>query len=418
MTGTGLCRQIWLKCVAVCTVALVLRHALVVFAASPLELQDTSVSSSQGWSIDTSGDLAIVGAPYDSGGYALVYNIKTGEQLYKLRGNDTVLNDHFGYSVAIDGNRAIVGARGDDSARGSAYVFDLSTGQQIRKLTSPNRISNTQFGLSVDISGDLAVVSTPFNRSTESHVGSQFGSLFTYNIQTGETLYQLDGEVGDDFYGMSVALEGDTLVRGEPASFGQSRIHVFDAFTGQMRWSYGYPEGGARFDPKDVEIDGDLIAVGLGSGLYDMPEVVVLDRVAGTLINHIDTRLGSEGDGYKRDVDLSGNRVVVGSWGTSHPGIDGPFVGEATVFDAFTDAVIANWRSPHPESFGEFGYAVGIEGDHVLVAAPGEDSNQGIVYSYVIPEPATIWLSVFSLFAIKAARPRRQIEADPRNWRC
>ena len=406
MNVTGIYRQIWLKCVALSIVGGLLNQTVVVLAGPPLVLQDTTVLSSQGWSIDTSGNLAIVGAPYDSGGYALVYNIETGEQLYRLQANDTVLNDHFGFSVAIDGNRAIIGARGDDSARGSAYVFDLSTGQQIRKLTAANRVSNTQFGLSVDISGDLAVVSTPYNRST----GGQFGSLSVFNIQTGRELYQLDGEEGDLFYGISVALEGDTLVKGEPASFDRSRIQVFDAFTGQMRWSYGYPEGGTRFDPKDIEIDGDLIAVGLGSSTYDMPEVVVLDRVTGTLLNRIDTRIDRENDVYKRDIDLSDGRLVVGSWGTYNPNLDSYFVGGATVFDALTDELIASLRTPHPEAHGDFGYAVAIEGGHVLIGAPGEDSNQGIVYSYAIPEPAPILLAAFGVLTIGVTRPRSMIK--------
>ena len=33
-------------------------------------------------------------------------------------------SDYFGHSVAISGNYAIVGARGDDSNRGSAYIFE------------------------------------------------------------------------------------------------------------------------------------------------------------------------------------------------------------------------------------------------------------------------------------------------------
>ena len=46
-----------------------------------------------------------------------------GSQLAELKGSDTVANDDFGYSVAISGTTAIVGAWGHASGAGRAYVF-------------------------------------------------------------------------------------------------------------------------------------------------------------------------------------------------------------------------------------------------------------------------------------------------------
>src|SRR5687767_11098881 len=70
---------------------------------------DADLLGHQGWSVDLSGDRAIVGAPFTQGGYALVFDLTTGSLLHKLQGSDSFDSDLFGFSVAIDGELAIVG---------------------------------------------------------------------------------------------------------------------------------------------------------------------------------------------------------------------------------------------------------------------------------------------------------------------
>ncbi len=82
-----------------------------------------------------SGDTAVIGARYDdhAGGtnagaaYVFVRSGGVWSQQAKLTASDAAASDHFGYSVAISGDTAVIGARGDDHAggtsAGSAYVF-------------------------------------------------------------------------------------------------------------------------------------------------------------------------------------------------------------------------------------------------------------------------------------------------------
>ena len=59
------------------------------------------------------------------------------DPLFKLLSDDGVVNDEFGYSVAISGTKAIVGAwhDGDNGNNsGSAYIYDTTTGQLLFKL--------------------------------------------------------------------------------------------------------------------------------------------------------------------------------------------------------------------------------------------------------------------------------------------
>lgn len=46
------------------------------------------------------------------------------KQAAELEGSDTVAADYFGYSVAISGTTAVVGADGHDKSAGRAYVFE------------------------------------------------------------------------------------------------------------------------------------------------------------------------------------------------------------------------------------------------------------------------------------------------------
>ena len=72
-------------------------------------------------------------------------------------------DDWFGYSVSIDGDTAVIGAifdgdNGDFS--GSAYVYVRSNGvwSEQQKLTASDGAAYDHFGCSVSIDGDTAVI--------------------------------------------------------------------------------------------------------------------------------------------------------------------------------------------------------------------------------------------------------------------
>lgn len=77
--------------------------------------------------------------------------------------------DYFGESVAMNGECVIVGARSEDDASGTqsgkAYIFDLVTGALLKTLDNPNAYDNTgsdNFGYSVAISGRYATVGAQY----------------------------------------------------------------------------------------------------------------------------------------------------------------------------------------------------------------------------------------------------------------
>jgi len=77
--------------------------------------------------------------------------------------SDRAIADQFGASVSIVGDQALIGAAGDDSARGSAYLFRTngSTWSEERKFTASDREIGARFGTSVSISDDRALIGAP-----------------------------------------------------------------------------------------------------------------------------------------------------------------------------------------------------------------------------------------------------------------
>lgn len=115
-------------------------------------------------------NLAIIGAWGDDArgaeaGAAYVF-ARSGTswiQQQKLTASDGAADDSFGVAVCLEGNYLIVGASGDDdygNDSGSAYVFCNSGGAwtQQQKLTTVDGIAGQLFGGAVAISGDRAII--------------------------------------------------------------------------------------------------------------------------------------------------------------------------------------------------------------------------------------------------------------------
>jgi hypothetical protein len=114
-----------------------------------------------GWSVAVTGSTAVIGAPgADSGtgaAYVFTRSGSTWSQQAELTTSGTV---GAGRSVAISGSTVVVGAPGTDSNTGAAYVFTRSgsTWSQQAELTASDAAESTQFGFSVALTGSTAMV--------------------------------------------------------------------------------------------------------------------------------------------------------------------------------------------------------------------------------------------------------------------
>ncbi|MFN9978182.1 MAG: hypothetical protein ACK58T_50580, partial [Phycisphaerae bacterium] len=148
-----------------------------------------AASDQFGASVALSGDTAIIGARLDDVGsfvdqgaaYVFVRSGTTWTQQAQLLATGGDIGDNFGSSVAVSGDTAIIGARGDDvganTDQGSAYIFTRSgtTWTQQAQLNASGGAASDQFGIAVAISGQTVIVGA--NRSDWGTSGNQ-GSAF------------------------------------------------------------------------------------------------------------------------------------------------------------------------------------------------------------------------------------------------
>jgi outer membrane protein assembly factor BamB len=185
-----------------------------------------------GFSVAISGNTAIVGARNNdergtNAGAAYLYDVITGQELFKLTASDAVAGDEFGFRVAINGNRAIVGAVSVDGSFGAAYLFDVTTGQELRKLTASDRASGDWFGTSVAINDSVALVGA--HNEDDGAINS--GSVYVFDIAKGEEIAKLQASdrIPEGSFGASLAAFGTKAIVG---ANGNSAAYVFNIARG------------------------------------------------------------------------------------------------------------------------------------------------------------------------------------------
>ena len=185
-----------------------------------LNASDSTGSDEFGTSVAISGNYAIVGAPMNdnqgnNSGSAYIFNVTTGAEVHFINESLLSADDHSGFSVAISGNYAIVGARYDDdagNASGSACVYNVTTGSRVVKLTASDAGSNDYFGYSVAISGIYAIV----GGYLDDDGGSQTGSAWIFDVTTGTQIKKITASdaVAYNYLGKSVAISGTYAIVG------------------------------------------------------------------------------------------------------------------------------------------------------------------------------------------------------------
>ena len=123
-----------------------------------------------GQSVSISGNYAIIGAYSDDNGmntdqgaaYIFFFNGETWKEQQKLRASDGKPLDFFGSGVAISGDYAIVGAKqarvNGNAHQGAAYIYHYNGSSWIeqQKLLASDGAAEDFFGISVDISSSLS----------------------------------------------------------------------------------------------------------------------------------------------------------------------------------------------------------------------------------------------------------------------
>jgi hypothetical protein len=386
---------------------------------------DTLAVGAKGSTFSTSfGDRASQGAVY-------IFKRGLGDNwtfVKKLLAPDGAAGDQFGCAVALEDDTLVVGAAGADpdgvTNRGAAYVFYRNRGGTenwglVTRLLAADGLTDDGFGFAVDISGDTIVVGAPFDDTLDA--GGQSGScpdrgsvyIFERNLGGADNWglsKQLDllYSRARMFFGFSVGISGNTIVVGTPgdevAGFtARGSAYVFERnLGGAGNWGV-IPQllapGGLAFDlfGWSVGIDGDLIVVGAPlAELYgeDQGSAYLYARNQGGAGNWGFARRffstdGAAGDFFGFSVAVEGQQVVVGAPGDDQDGRANQ--GSASVF-ARGPGMTGVWRL-RKQLFASdgltgdaFGASVAISDGLIAVGAPnddvGENEEQGSAYIF------------------------------------
>jgi hypothetical protein len=189
-----------------------------------LTAADGAADDSFGVSVSISGDYAIVGAYWDDdngdksgSAYIFYYNGTSWSEQAKLTAADGAAQDHFGKSVSISGDYAVVGASWDDDngdKSGSAYIFKRygTSWSEQAKVTAADGAASDYFGSSVSISGDYAVIGAHQDDDNGINSGSAYifkrsGTSWSEQVK----LLASDG-AADDLFGISVSVSSDYAI--------------------------------------------------------------------------------------------------------------------------------------------------------------------------------------------------------------
>jgi len=255
-------------------------------------------------------------------------------QVQKLTADDGAIFDNFGQSIAIDGNVLVIGANGatigDQGAQGAAYVFayDGISWTQQQKLIASDGDAVDNFGVSAAIGDDVIFIGSPY-AAVNGHANQ--GAVYVFETSAGgwtevDKLTASDGAANDSF-GMSMSLDGSTLVIGATGADGHGAAYVFQGFNGTF-WKETQKLVADDAAPGDNF--GDAIGVS-GSEVLIAADVATVDGNT------------SRGAGYlfatPDGVTWTQTHKFVASDGTTDD-----FLGAAAAYDGQT-AILS---SPHP----------------------------------------------------------------------
>lgn len=378
---------------------------------------DNAANDRFGYSVAVSGTKAIIGSVFNDingidSGAAYLFDATSGSQLFKLNASDGVSQDYFGTAVGISGNTIIVGAIGDDdkgSQSGSAYLFSSTTGNQLRKLAAGDGTADDLFGSSVAINGNYAVVGA----RGDNPKGSGSGSAYVFDAITGNQLWKLtasDGSPNDEF-GLSVSVSGKYALIGAPGDnpkgSSSGSAYLFDVTTGQQLQKF-VPSDGSAFNQfgYSVSIDGNLAVMGSPyntvRGHSDAGAAYVFDATTGAQLLKLTANDAADVDEFGF-VSISGDLVLVGA-------ILDDLNGSAYLFDANTGTQLQKFTASDilPGSNAQFGYAVGISDGLSVVGAWAHNNTAGAAYVFV-PEPSGIISVGLALASIASATRRNRM---------
>jgi hypothetical protein len=335
-----------------------------------------------GASVAISGSRLFVGAP-NAGNMGLVYMFDISDPLHltyrTIAAFDAAPGTAFGQSLAISGNRLVVGSPDHSSLvtlPPAVYLLDVSDPnhiQQSKIVPDPNK-NLGRFGDDVDIDGNFLIVGD----SDDNTAGSFVGAAYLYDLTNPNQILS------------KKLLPSDPLVT---TAFGRN-VSI----------------SGKKALVTAVGDVGPVNPPGVSSGTVYLHDFSDWDHTQQIEFAAPDT-IGGDSFGGNSDVDLVGNLAIVGAKGQNGS------TGSVYLFDVSNPYAIQQLGkifAPDGQSSDLFGDVLTTDGQSIVVASrrgANVDSNPGRAYLFQVPEPSGIALAAVIpwLWWSGVYRPRTRI---------
>jgi len=331
-------------------------------------------------------------------------NAATVTSMQQLIPTDGARDDAFGASIAMRDDIAVISSPESDArgtSSGSAYVF-VRTGKtwlQHTKLLGVDTDEYDRFGRAVALGADTIVIGAPHDDA----LGASSGAAYVFvraggNWNQQAKLIASDGQESD-YFGWSVAIDGNTIVVGAPlrdgpaAKTGAAYVFVRSGVTWIEQGKIVAADA-AESDAfgSAVAVSGATVAIGGNDGSVvntNADGFVYVFTWTGGIWTQQARLLASSGDTESRfgsSIALDGDTAVIGAL---HDDVQGGRSGLAYVFvrNVGTWTEQAKLISAGADQADNFGASVAIDGELVVIGAPGSGSH----VAYVFRRSGAVW---------------------------
>lgn len=221
-----------------------------------------------GYSVVAGEDVIAVGASEDreaayEAGAVFVYRRGAAGWAFeaKLTAEDAMPGDEFGQSMAIDGNRLLIGAPGHPASTlgGAAYIFEFDgqTWAQTAKLLPADQPNGEAFGWSVALRDSRALIGAPFSSGTgAAYLFENDGAAWSESAT-----YRAPSPSLSDQFGYAVAL-WDTSAFVSAPRFDEERGAVFEFLSTGTEFMMSFNSEPGAFFGWSLASDGESLLIG------------------------------------------------------------------------------------------------------------------------------------------------------------
>ncbi|MBN1149332.1 MAG: FG-GAP repeat protein [Anaerolineales bacterium] len=373
-----------------------------------LTAPDGNIGDYFGRSVSLSGNTALVSAPEDDdnglySGSAYLFERNQGgadswSLVKKLNASDECAYDHFGISISLSGDTALIGAYGQDVGpngnQGAAYIYERNWGGadnwgEVAKLVAADGVTDSLFGGAVSLSGDTALISALWGDGFK-------GAVYIFERNQGgpdawgqaTKLITPPDVIAVENFGYSVSLDSDTALIGASddevdGNTGQGSAYLFQRNQGGAN-NWGLVKKLTATDGSgddkfgySVSLDGGTALIGAYwdniGGASQQGSVYIFERNQGGADNwgqvtKLTASDGSANNWFGASVSLDGGTALVGAYGGNG------YQGSAYLFERNYPSSdgwgqVKKLTDSDGAAYAYFGASVSLDGDTILAGA-------------------------------------------------